>query len=479
MVTHPTAIPPEKRYAALKDFLLKQVAVVEKFQVRNSMLVPEGAAPFLYLTYPWFGEPQSEEQRKLLETRRDQFRAGGFDGEAAVRELRQIMNEDTHLRECCPTVGELSQFLDNFFFEFALQILRAGASPDRVESFFENEFIPLTYHQGSFKSVALSHLFNFDATQPSLIFGNVRIEKLEGRIVASFFGEPTPRSFFHPLGTGDFFIVSEREGPCDDWVEWLFDEKHRAEQFATVLQYFKDGVVHVDFTVPYFLPHWVNQIRKWGTFFLGNPRRTPYGKGKSHYGISAGEIERITAWWKAYTLPEVAERLKEENIEMRQAGMRAGEYFEYSHTQESVVARLIGLAISLESLFSPRDPLGELTFRISQYASQLVGTTKEEREELYSSLKKFYRLRSNLFHGQYDVEDYYKGKFVTHEECDKWASIIRRAILQFLVLFLRGQNSREEVLNDLAKAALDPELAEALRQKSNVEIYLTELKQRF
>ena len=476
MTTLPTPIPTEKRCKWLRSFLLEQLGVIEELRAKNPSLVPEGLSLFLYITYPWFGDPATDEQKEELTSRRARVQSVQFDGDAVVKRIQQLLHDDPHLRECCPTVGDLVQFVDNFFIERALQFRQAGESMERVERFYEEEFVPLTYDQGPFMSFAVSHLFNFDSSEKSMRFPNVRLEKLDGQTVAAVFGERSIRSFFHPFGTGDFFVVSERGGQCDDWISWLFDEKHKAEQFAMVLQYFKDGVVYVDYTVPYFFPEWVNHIRRRGVYYLGTPRRYPYADGKQHYLLSRDEIADVADWWKAYTSPEVTRRLAQEDTQMRQAGMRAGEYFELNHKQEGAVARLIALAISLESLFTPRDHHGELTFRISQCASQLVGRTKEERTELFKALKGFYRKRSDLFHGRYDVQDYYNEEFVTHEECDRWASIIRRAILQFLVLFLRGENNRETVLNDLINAALDPSLGDGIRQRSSIQEYLDEFR---
>ena len=86
-----------------------------------------------------------------------------------------------------------------------------------------------------------------------------------------------------------------------------------------------------------------------------------------------------------------------------------------------------------------------------------------------------YGRRSTLMHGTYDVEKYFANKFVTHGECDKWASIIRRCILRMLTIYLRGRDNRDEFLNDLSRAALDASVAEKLRFESDPQRYLDEL----
>ncbi|MGH9496237.1 MAG: hypothetical protein ACRD3B_14655, partial [Candidatus Sulfotelmatobacter sp.] len=172
-------------------------------------------------------------------------------------------------------------------------------------------------------------------------------------------------------------------------------------------------------------------------------------------------------WWSAYQNPKIVERIANLRHTLRQAGLRAAEYFELNHSQEKPTDRLISLAIALEALFSPDDK-GEFTFRISQSLSQLVGTTTEQRADIFQGTKKFYSRRSQLVHGQYDVDAYLQGDFVTHQECDRWASPIRRAILRFLVLYLRGRNNRADILNELSLAALNIEAAERIRVDSDL-----------
>lgn len=248
----------------------------------------------------------------------------------------------------------------------------------------------------------------------------------------------------------------------------------RAERFVDVLKYFKDGIVHIDYAVPHFAPEWVNQTRKWGLLFLGSPRRIPYEGGKRPYHITEDEKAELSRWWSAYQLPTVKMRLENLSNKMRQADLRAAQYYEFSQTQPNAVDRLIGLAIALEAMFSPTDKQ-ELSYRMSQYASQLLGETSEERAELFKAVKEMYHRRSALMHGTYSVEKYLANQFVTHEECDIWASVIRRCVLRVLTLYLRGWDDRDEFLDSLSRAALDPALAEKLRADSSAQVYLNEL----
>jgi hypothetical protein len=467
------AIPIDERAPQLKDFLFDQAMIVGKIRSERKVAIPESATPFLFLVFPWIVNPTSDDQQKAFEARRQEFIAAGFDGRASGGQLGNILDADKHLRECCVAKPQLAHCCDLGFINAASSLIAAGAPKEKLNEVYDR-FVADIYGQGRFRAIALCHIFNLGADQPSLKFGDVRVERLDASTISQVLGETSAISFIHPPGTGDYFVISELEGPCDDHVAWLFGEKNKAELFLHVLQYFKNGVVHMDCAAPYFLPHWVNQIRKWGIFFVGNPRRFPYEKGQKTYTISKEEIAPIQRWWSVYQRPEILKRIDDLSNKLRQAGLRAGEYYELNHTQEKPTDRLLSLAVALEALFSPDDK-GEFTFRIAQSLGQLVGTAGAQRSAIFVDTKKFYSRRSELIHGQYDLKAYLEGRFVTHDECDRWASYIRQAILRFLVLCLRGRNDRSEILSLLSTSALDAETGEKLRRESELSTFLDEI----
>jgi hypothetical protein len=465
-------VPINERSSRLKDHLANQAKLIAAILSSHPGLVPETASPYLFLIFPWIASASDQSQIAVFADRRKAFEAAGFDGTSVLGTLNQILSEDQHLKECCAGTIQAARCFDLNYIISAVWAIRLNASQFNPDSHFE-QFESTIYGAGRFKALSLCHIFNFKSDDAGIKFGDIWVERLDGPTTSKIIGETSPVSFIHPPGTGEYFVISETGAPCDDHIKWLIDEKNKAELFLHVLQYFKDGVVHIDYAVPYFLPEWVNQVRKWGIFFIGNPRRVPYQNGQKPYLIVKSEQEPIARWWKAYQKPEIFARISDLQHPMRQAGLRAAEYFELSHTQEKPSDRLISLAIALESLFSPNDQ-GELTFRMSQSLSQLIGTTEAGRLELFKVVKKFYSKRSKLIHGQYDVKAFLEGRWVTHDECDAWASLIRQAIMRILVLYLRGQNSRDDFLTELSESSLDAAKAETLRAKSDVETFLAE-----
>jgi hypothetical protein len=153
--------------------------------------------------------------------------------------------------------------------------------------------------------------------------------------------------------------------------------------------------------------------------------------------------------------------------------LRAGTFYEAHYEKQDAPSRLIDLAIALEAFFSPSRE-GELTYRMAQAAACLVAETVDERKEIFRFVKDMYSRRSALFHGQYDIDAYSEGKFVSDEEIEQLASVIRRAMLRFIVLFIRGSNSREEILNRLVDSTLDPRTRETLLAESDPARFIEE-----
>ena len=336
------------------------------------------------------------------------------------------------------------------------------------------DFEVLTYHQGRFKRIALSHIFNFEMSGDHTTVvghkdpaGDIRIERLDASTIPFILGESGFQAFLHPPGIGNCFVVEEQEGAsAENDLDWLMSRRSKAAYFVTVLQYLKDGVVHLGYTVRVFQPNWANQVRRSGLFFLRNPRRLPYSGGSKAYLIEEVDKARLNSWWKAATARSITAALGTTKGKLREAIYRAAIYYESNYEKTSDVERLISLAVALESLFSPSDR-GEFTFRISQSVAHFIGETADERRRIFSDIKEMYRKRSDLFHGSYDVEKYNRVEFVDTTEVERWSSLIRRALLGFLVLYIGDEQERQSILDRISTAAFDQTVAEALRHDSS------------
>lgn len=264
----------------------------------------------------------------------------------------------------------------------------------------------------------------------------------------------------------------------DDLFASLQQRHWAAVNLLRVVQYHKPGVVHIDYSVPHFRPPWVNNLRKFGLFFVGNPRRIPYRGGTRFFTLTEEELPSIRRKLAAYTSSAITTLIADQSCLFRQSSLRAGDYYEASLTYEQPVERLLALSVALEALFSPGDS-HEYSFRISQTASQLLGKSAPERKRIYQELRSLYDKRSQLMHGTYKVKEVYDGTFVTHDEIDSWSDHIRDALLRFLILYFRGKRTRGDlntVREDLLLSALDSGVAEELRRLSDLEVFLGELE---
>jgi hypothetical protein len=467
-------IPTPERDGLLEERLFRFADQLVALHRSNAQL-PE-QLPFVALTFPWLVDlsTMSQDQRNYQEQRKGEISALGFDGDLAKGQLEETLANDKHLRECCPFPLQLAAYFDSHFLNATALAMLAGASQERLDSAFE-EFERTTYHQGRFRRIALSHLFNFDMEGNSIVFkgtpplGDIKIERINAQAIPSILGEHGVQPFLHTPGIGNCFVVEEEGASDTDDLKWLSEKQLKAYYFGQVLQYFRDGVVHLGYSVPVFFPEWAGEVRRSGLFFLGEFRRLPYENGTKPYLLDATTTEQVRTWWKGATSPAVMEALNNQQGKLRQAIWRAGHYFEWSHRRTDAIDRLISIAIGFESLFSPGDK-SELTFRISQTAAQFLGKTSAERTKIFSDLVDMYGRRSKIVHGSYDLDKYLKGEFVTAAELDLWSGYLRRALNGFLALYLRGAKDakRDPVLDRISELNFDDSKRAALQSNADL-----------
>jgi hypothetical protein len=473
-------IPTSERYGRLKDILFGFVDQIVAIRSANPNLADNKLISFVFLALPSLVELEGlpPEQRQLVEQRKAEVSRLGFDPEGARLALEEVLAADKHLRECCPTPLHLASYLDFQFFARVDAV--HGGMKAGLQEFTYDLFERLTYQQGRFRRIALSHLFNFDMEGDRLVLqgeeplGEVRIERIDARTIPTILGEPSFQAFLHPPGVGNCFVVDEEGASETDDIQWLTAKRNKALFLAQILQYFKDGVVHVGYSAPVFLPDWAGRVRHSGLFFLGEPRRDSYLGGNKPYYVAAAEKERLGTWWAAATTPKVIDALLNTRGMLRQAIYRAGDYYESSHRRLDPIERLIAIAVGFEALFSPSDQ-GELKFRISQLAAQFLGRDSSERQAIFKSIKGMYDRRSKIVHGSYDVEAYVNGRFVTADELDVWASYLRRALLGFLALYLCGAREapRETILARIDEVNFDDSKRQKLQEDSDIEVVLS------
>lgn len=471
-------IPSEDRYPELKtkldlfaSTLHAVIAKVPAYDMRQRNV-------FLALIRPWLLPAHVNESiKQAAEPAKEVAAKAGFPSEKIAVEIRLIFEKDKHLRECCGEPLALASILDDFYIHPATELLLAGA-PQRLPELFAT-FDNVVYGQGPFTRITYSHIFNFASQSDEIDLGPLKIRKLSTQEIALILGGPTMPTqyvFLQPPQVGTCFIMKEEKGPVENLFDWLWNSYTEAINLFRVVQYHKNGVAYVDYSMLHFRPDWVNGLRKFGLFYVGNPRRLPYLNGNKPFELSQDDYSLIRRKFAAYFSPEILQLMADEKVPFRQGSLRAGDYYEASLAEERPAARLIALAVALESLFSPDDKQ-EISFKIALGASSLLGGNAEKRNEIFADLRDLYARRSKVVHGSYDVKKYYEGSFVTHEDIDRWSPCLREGILRFLTMYFRGKRTKKDLerfREELLSCALDNTRTDTLRKMSDLDEYLIE-----
>jgi hypothetical protein len=473
-------IPAEHRYPQLNiklDLFVSAIfAVVSKvpgFDKHEENL-------FTALLRPWLlAAGVDPSVRQASEPAKETAEKAGFPAEKLAADIREIFDNDQHLRECCGEPLALAYALDGLYVWPAVVMLLEGQS-DRIPDLYAN-FTRIVYEQGPYTRIAYSHLFNFSSSLDEIDLSPLVIRRLKAEDIGSILGgpsSPTQLAWLQPPQVGMFFIVQEETGAVENLFEWLWDSHYKAVDLFRVVQYHQNGVAYVDYSSLHFKPAWVNHLRKFGLLYVGNPRRLPYLNGSRPLELSDEDLPAIRRKLKTYVSPKILELMKDETVPFRQGSLRAGDYYEASLAEERAPARLVALAIALEALFSPDDKQ-DISFKTALAASHLLGTSPTHRGQIFSDLQDLYRRRSKIVHGSYDVKKVYEGSFVTHDDVDRWSPYIRESIMRFLTMYFRGKKSGkdlETLRKNLLACALDNNRAAAIREQSDLEKFLDEFE---
>lgn len=451
------------RSAIFRDFVVDLIQDLLKVAAKDPTLIEGALSPCLYVEAPWIMEPKEPAQKAEFAERLNRLKAASFDGPSHLARAENILATDAHLGKCCVQPFDLFRLVDKLALQFLAVPIRLDHHNELGKAWgnFEN----LIYANGEFKKIALCHLFNFDCSEPVIEFDEFKIARVPPLALARAVGDTNNSPFTYHQGVGDFYIVIEDPKPCENYIDWLYEKHAVAAAFSQLLPYFKDGVVHLDYSAIYFTPDWVNDIRKGGVFFVGSPRRFAYHDGVKPYRINSKDIAQLRQWWRIYTDTKIATRMSSAN-NFRAALNRAGQYFESSMEREVPADRLIDLAISVESMFTTGS--GDLTFKISQAAAQFVGSNSNDRRLIQCEIKNLYDRRSDLFHG--------RNLDVTHDQVDKWSAILRKAYLGLLVLYLRGEKDRDRIVKSILESGLDSDAAEEIRRRSDIDVFASEFE---
>jgi len=302
---------------------------------------------------------------------------------------------------------------------------------------------------------------------PSAPYPDWGFGELEYRSIPQILGESTLSSFLSPPRTGRFFFtIQDSDGFNRESVdEWINRRSLNIAPYRQVLQYSKDAVIYINYVAAYFTPPWVNDIHRGGVYYWGTPRQDELPTILWYY-VRSSDSDTIKSNWLCYQ--QYAQRIEAHTSSLRKTIRIAGNFFEECHKKISRIEQFANLMIALEALYTPSDA-SEHTFRISQNRALLTESDFESREATFEFLRSMFKRRGKLFHGQYDVSAQLPQQFITDEELKTLISIVRRSILKFFALYLRGEDDLDKVRKDLGRAVLDETFRTEFLEKADFE----------
>lgn len=412
---------------------------------------------------PKYGDEMIKPYREAFYKNHDDVK----NAEAALDILHKILESDSHLNICCDRPFNLAYTLDEYFLKYIYQLSTLGIKINDEQFDIMFKELLLILYQDVYSRNALYHLYNFEHPEKELKIEDFSIIELPVNFIPRILGEQGSISQFHIPGIGNHFIqYTDNESP-DEYPTWLDNKLIEARGILALLQLLKDDIIDIDYYTIYFTPNFVNQIWRFGNYYNGDIKRTTRN---SKYILSSDDFETLLKYRKIQT--KYAEKFKNPNSELGKVLTLAERHFANFHSKEIIIEQLLELIISLEFLYSPEDRT-ELTHRIRQYAAIFIGNQMDSKD-VYQFLNHMLRKRGALVHGGYDISEVDEGRFINDDEIIKLASIVRKSLQHFIVLYLRGESSRQRVHEMIQDAAFHTDKAEELRDAIDVNKFLEE-----
>jgi hypothetical protein len=180
---------------------------------------------------------------------------------------------------------------------------------------------------------------------------------------------------------------------------------------------------------------------------MGTPRKEKAPSGL-YCMLTSSDSEDISVIWNA--VKKYSDISREDQSRLKRAIGIAAEFFEESHRKVSRIERFANLMIALEALYTPSDK-SELTLRVSQTCAILVAgaSSSETPHNIYRFLKSMFARRGKLFHGNYDVNSLDPETSINDEELRELYALVRKSIMAFKCLYIRGARQLDEVRKKL------------------------------
>lgn len=379
--------------------------------------------------------------------------------------LEELLAGDPHLMATCLDSATLASALEVILLDHIIDNPAVVGDRPELDEVITNYLIDELFSKDHTRTLYF-RVYNLFIDRPAFPVPplNASLSFVTDPGIPRITGEPTATSTLHLPNTGNTFLVFEDTGLGND-SEWWRDRWTDANTVVGALKYLKYGIVDIDYSVIYFTPNWVNLVRKYGISMWGRPR---IDVQEARFTLNKAEHATVVRYLNAALRYRPA--LQDLRTSLRRATATAGNYYEGHHKRTTPEDQLIDLVIALESLFSPSDK-DELRFRISLNAALLLGKDPEDRNAIKDFVMRIYNHRSALVH---EGKSPFQSGRLTMADVARLGDLVREALLRFVVLYVRGQQDRRQVLNEIMQGAFNSVCLEDIRKRSDLEIFLAE-----
>ena len=286
----------------------------------------------------------------------------------------------------------------SFIIEFILKYLHLknrfefdGDVFDRVYQEME-EYI---YTDGR-EIVAIAPLDNFDMEEMEIAgIGDFTIRRLRDEEIKKLINLGLFMRFGVDMGAiGSQWCIEYRKKVDTKGISDDFRIHNDIENIVHIMRMHKTGAVSY-YGVLIFPKVWT------GVESLGTTPHSRMRIGGKNYILSKRDIGELKILWEQF-----------KNLKKYSFLINAIRRFNFSYNK-MFEDRIVDLIISLETLF--QEGSGEITYKLSLRCAYFIGNDAEERKKIFENMKKAYKVRSKIVHGDNfsleekllkDIEDY-------------------------------------------------------------------------
>ena len=256
---------------------------------------------------------------------------------------------------------------------------------DKIYNEFET-FFSLT----KIKYLLITPVWNFESEVNEIDLGEglkIKAITTDEFIMLQRLARSYTNSFsFNPISINDILsikFVIEEEYEADPSILGG-NSNRKTEMLITALRTNKLGALHYDMSI--------QKSKFWkvcgGLVILGRSQtKNLFG---TPYKLSASEASTFKAFWSSF---------KKFNLNQHKFLEVAIKRLNYSYDRSKAEDKVIDSFVALEAMFLTGSEKSELSYRLSVRIATFLGNSSEDKNHIFSDIRKAYKTRSDIVHG--------------------------------------------------------------------------------